>query len=146
MDFTLRSVSAADYAWLWALKRLTMRNYVEQTWGFWDEKVQEDFFRRGFDPAVVKIIVADGRAAGRLHVERHAGEFFLGDIEVHPDFQNRGLGTAVLRALQTEACDCGVPIRLQVLKVNPARHLYLRLGFSDFTKTTTHFHMKWLPR
>ena len=46
MRYTLREVTEADYAWLYALKRETMRCYVEETWGTWDDPFQEEFFRK----------------------------------------------------------------------------------------------------
>ncbi len=36
----------------------------------------------------------------------------------------------------------GVPVALQVLKVNPARHLYERLGFSVVGETAMHCLMR----
>ena len=35
----------------------------------------------------------------------------------------------------------GLPTRLQVLRVNPARHLYERLGFAVVGETPTHYLM-----
>src|SRR4051794_9885795 len=97
LEFTLRAASEDDYPWLWALKRLTMRPYVEQMWGGWDDKAQEDFFRRNFEPANVRVIVVEGQDVGLLHVEREPAALFLANVQVLPEFQNRGLGSAVVR-------------------------------------------------
>ncbi|MEE9280835.1 MAG: GNAT family N-acetyltransferase [Myxococcota bacterium] len=37
----------------------------------------------------------------------------------------------------------GVPVTLKVLRVNPARELYERLGFSVTGETREHFQMTW---
>lgn len=39
----------------------------------------------------------------------------------------------------------GLPTRLQVLKVNPARSLYERLGFELVEETQTHYVMQFQP-
>jgi len=140
--YALRPVTEADYAWLWELKRRTMRAYVEQTWGQWDDGVQEIFFRQGFSPGKLRIIVAGGRDAGLLEVERNGREIFLRRIEIAPEFQRRGLGTAVVGDLAAEAVAARAPLRLQVLKVNPARRLYARLGLRAVGETATHVQMQ----
>ena len=145
MAHSLRAVSDADYLWLWSLKRDTMRAYVEQTWGRWDDEAQAERFRRNFDPLHVHIIVIDGQDAGLLHVERSQEEINLVNIQIAPEFQNRGLGTEVMHALLAEARRDRLPLRLQVLKVNPARRLYERIGFAVAGETGTHFQMRWTP-
>ena len=131
MNFTLRPASPADYAWLWALKRLTMRSYVEEQSGSWDDEAQEAFFRRNFVPAFIRVVVVDSRDVGLLHVEPEPEMLFLANVQILPEFQNRGLGTALIRVVMAEAKAAGLGTRLQVLKSNrPARRLYERLGFA----------------
>jgi ribosomal protein S18 acetylase RimI-like enzyme len=144
---TLRPASSADYQWLWELKRSTMRPYVELTWGHWDEATQEEFFRKHFSSETVQIISLDGQRAGLLNVERETDEMFLANLQIHPSFQNRGLGSAVLQELLESASALGVPIRLQVLRVNVgAARLYGRFGFKLYSETPTHLLMRWNPQ
>lgn len=145
MPHSLRAVSDADYLWLWALKRTTMKAYVEQTWGPWDDAAQAARFRQNFQPLHVHVIVSGGEDAGLLHVERNPGEIFLVNIQIAPEFQNRGLGTEVMHSLLAEARREKLPLRLQVLKVNPARRLYERIGFAVTGETATHYQMRWTP-
>jgi ribosomal protein S18 acetylase RimI-like enzyme len=141
--FTLRAVNQADYRWLWELKRLTMLPYVEQTWGGWDDIAQERFFRQNFTPTTIQIVVANGEDAGLLNVEREPHELFLANIQIHPAFQGNGLGSAVVRTVLESAAALQLSVRLQVLKVNTrARDLYLRLGFTIYQETLTHFLMR----
>lgn len=147
MQFTLRPATAADYPWLWSLKRLTMRPYVEETWGSWDEAAQEAFFRRTYRSETVQLVIVGGLNAGLLHLEREPAAVFLANIQIHPDFQNRGLGTAVIRDVLASAGALGLPVRLQVLQVNlAARQLYQRLGFAVSGETPTHVLMQYRPR
>ncbi|MHC4780253.1 MAG: N-acetyltransferase [Planctomycetota bacterium] len=52
------------------------------------------------------------------------------------------MGSLILD-LQERAREEHLPVRLQVLKVNPARHLYERLGFRCCCETKTHLRMEW---
>ena len=140
--YTLRPVTEEDYAWLWQLKQRTMRAYVEQTWGTWDEGVQDIFFRQGFFPEKLRIIQAGGRDAGLLEVEQNSHEVFLLRIEIAPEFQGRGLGSAVIGELAATARAARLPLRLQVLRVNPARRLYARLGLRVVGENATHVQMQ----
>ena len=64
----------------------------------------------------------------------------IGNIQVHPNFQGRGLGTAVIRA---ECRSTQRTVRLGVLVTNPkAEALYQRLGFVVTEKTDTHHFMQ----
>ncbi|HWA85437.1 MAG TPA: N-acetyltransferase [Opitutus sp.] len=144
--FTLRPATEADYDWLWHLKRETMRPYVVLTWGAWDDDAQEKFFRRSFSPETIQVVGVAGHDAGLLHVEHENDEIFLANIQIAPEFQNGGLGTAVIVALLEVARRLRRPVRLQVLKVNTAaQRLYTRLGFTSAGETATHRLMRWRP-
>jgi len=146
LAYTLRPATLADYRWLWELKRLTMRPYVEQTWGLWDDAAQEQFFRQHFSSETVQIVMLGDRGAGLLNLEPEPKEWFLANLQIHPEFQNRGLGTAVLRTLLESAQQLKKPVRLQVLRVNAAAlRLYQRLGFVVYQETATHQLMRWQP-
>jgi GNAT superfamily N-acetyltransferase len=51
-------------------------------------------------------------------------------IYLKADQQRRGIGTKLLKRLIQEADRSHVPLRLSTAKINPARRLYERLGFS----------------
>ncbi len=146
MEFTLIPATQAEYQWLWELKRVTMQAYVEQTWGLWDDVAQEAFFQRNFRSDTVQLIMVAGRKAGLLEIAREPREMFLANIQIHPDFQNRGLGTAVIENVLETCRLLRLPVRLQVLIVNArARQLYERIGFATYDHTPTHTLMRWRP-
>ena len=121
-----------------------MQHYVAQTWG-WDEAWQRNTFQQHFNPAECQIIAYQGRACGVVSVLERETEVFLKFIEVLPDYQNQGIGTAVIKSILEEAQHSGKPVSLQVLKVNPARSLYERLGFLNTGETATHYLMRATP-
>jgi len=143
-DLTLRKATQQDFDFLYHLNRATMKEYVEQTWG-WDEVWQQRYFRQHFDPAVRQIITFQGRDVGVLSVAEGEAEVFLDTVEVLPEYQGRGIGTCIINSVLTEAHRKDKPVVLQVLKVNPARRLYERLGFSVTGETSTHYLMKAIP-
>ncbi|HZJ53276.1 MAG TPA: GNAT family N-acetyltransferase [Myxococcaceae bacterium] len=90
---------------------------------------QERMFREMWAPAQVCIIQADGVDVGWLQTVASKSDEFLGQMFVDAPFQNRGIGTEVLRGVIDEASRRNLPVRLAVVKFNPARRLYERLGF-----------------
>jgi ribosomal protein S18 acetylase RimI-like enzyme len=137
---TLRPAQEDDYAFLWELHRTVMRPYVEATWG-WDEAWQADHFRAHVALPRCQIIQSAGVDVGVLIVEAQSDRVFLDLIEILPAYQRAGIGTAVMRQVLSQTMDQGLPVALQVLKVNPARVLYERLGFVVTGETATHYLM-----
>jgi len=146
MNFTLRPATTDDSEWLYAVRQATMQTYVEEMFGFWDEAAQRERFLIPSELANMQIITVAERPAGLLQVERSVAGIFLANIQIQPQLQNHGLGTAVVRTLLVEGQARGKPVWLQVLKVNPAaRALYARLGFVVRDESLEHTHMIWRP-
>ena len=145
MEVSLRPATQDDHDFLWWLHCHTMRSYVEQTWG-WDENLQVRRFEEHFDPTAREIIECNGVAIGCISVERRNDLILLGVIEIAPEYQNQGIGTRLITDLQGEGKRQGVPVQLQVLRVNPARRLYQRLGFEIVGETETHYVMSPLKK
>lgn len=77
------------------------------------------------------VAVAGGAIVGYGGLAAFAGEGYIQTVGVHPQYQRRGIGTALLRALLAEAERRGVPeVYLEVRADNPvAQRLYERHGF-----------------
>lgn len=134
----LRPATWEDRARCWQLTRQTMREYVASAWG-WDEADQRRRFEAAFEPGLRWIIEHAGRAIGMLQVDFDATPVRLLNLQVAPSHQRRGLGSAVIGDVVRRAGARGV--WLQVLKVNPAKALYARLGFGVIAETATHWQM-----
>jgi predicted GNAT family acetyltransferase len=77
---------------------------------------------------------------------RTAEQIEIAGIQVLPDYQGRGIGTAVITALTQEGAVKGLPTMLEVEKDNPdAKRLYLRLGFEQQGETHDTFRMTVYP-
>ena len=127
MKVTLRPAVDADF-------EACRRTYFAET-DWINERLQlkrdeqESMFRKHWRPAQVCIIQADGVDVGWLQTVVRKSEHMLGQIFVDAPFQRRGIGTEVLRRIVDEASRRHLPIRLAVVKFNPSRRLYERLGF-----------------
>lgn len=118
-----------------------MRRHVELVWG-WDDAAQEAFFERRWNPEAWQVIEVDGRPAGLLIVEDSPAALYVAEIQILPELQGGGIGTAVLRSVMAG----GRPVSLRVLHVNDrARKLYERLGFRPTHEIETHVYLRWDP-
>jgi len=105
-----------------------MRKYVDVLRG-WQDDVEREDMRKHFQPGVDKIIVANGRDIGRLSVAQGSDCVHLRHMEIDPEYQRRGIGTAVIQDILRAARKASLPTTLTVLDINPAKRLYKRLGF-----------------
>lgn len=137
---TLRPSTDDDSGLVFQIKKAAMRDYIEETWG-WDEEFQLRFHENDFTPLKYRIIECNGDTAGVLAVSRHVDDLRVNEIMLLPPFQRLGIGTALLSGVLADARANGLPVRLQVIKTNPARRLYERLGFEVTGETSTHYTM-----
>ncbi len=137
--------TAADAEFIYATLREGMREYVAETWGEWDEAWQRESFESGFDAAVHRVVSLDGQDVGFIAVREDAGAIWLDRIYIAAAHRNRGLGSALVRDLLALAAGRNLPLRLRVLRANPARRVYERLGFAQSGESATHYEMEVRP-
>jgi GNAT superfamily N-acetyltransferase len=130
-----------DIDFLYTLHVATMKEYVDKIWG-WDDAFQESNFRKNYVPAEIQIVMLDGEEIGMISLEHKVDEIFLRIIEIRPGYQRQGLGTAIIHTIINDATRQKKPVSLRVLKANPAKRLYERLGFRTIEETLTHYIMK----
>jgi ribosomal protein S18 acetylase RimI-like enzyme len=70
---------------------------------------------------------------------------FLEYVAILPEHQNQGLGSEVVRDVLRSGAERGVPVGLSVLKVNPARKLYERMGFQIIGNDEFRYYMEAVP-
>lgn len=107
--------------------------------------VQQRSFQLQYPDADHQLILLGSVRVGRLLVVRSGQEILLADIALLPAFRNAGIGTALIRRLQAEALASDRTVLLRVLRGNPARGLYERLGFQVIGENGTHHSMEWRP-
>ena len=151
MSIDLRSYTPDDDSFLFELYASTRKDEVE-AWG-WDAGQRQAFLKQQFaaqqhsyslqfPQAEHSIIVMDNRPVGRMIVAREDQELRLVDIALLGEHRNNGIGTRLIQELIAEAAKVGKPLRLQVLKSNPAARLYSRLGFLPMGDDGLYLHME----
>ena len=127
-EICTRNATDADFDFLFELHRQTIGPYVEQTWG-WDEVWQRNYFKQHFMSRSCEVIELQDIQIGCIRIEDREEFVLLDYIAIMPEHQRVGLGTRLVRTVLKRAAHRGVPVRLNVLRVNPAKALYERLGF-----------------
>ena len=140
--WTLRPATHADRTFLFELHRAALGAYVDATWG-WDEATQVAFFDARFDPTRREIIQVAGADVGVLAVDDAPGEIYLAMIALLPEWQGRGIGSAIIGSILRRAAKSDRAVTLRVLRRNPrAIELYESLGFTRTRQDDTHVYMR----
>lgn len=142
--FTFRDATEADFTLLQRLHYAGMKRHVEKIWG-WDDDVQIGILRERFDPRLLSVIRYEERDVGVLQVTRSPDAIRLDNILIDPAYQRHGIGTAILASLIAEATDRGVSLTLSVLRPNPAKALYERVGFTAVGEDDARIYMSYRP-
>lgn len=136
----LRTASKEDVPFLLELRQQTMNAYLIAS-GLnpsLEEHMQRILFR--FDCAQIIFLAND--PVGLLKVARDGKDWHLIQIQLVPFLQGKGVGTQLIQSVIDQARSTGASIGLNVLKSNPARRLYERLGFSVVTETARGLEMQ----
>ena len=134
-----------DFDFLFALHRSSMGKYIEEALGAWDETSQRTLYRRYFWPETIEIVEDAFGDIGMLQVFRERRSIYIRALQLDPRFQGNGIGSTILSELQVEAERVALPLELRVLKVNPARKLYVKFGFEDLGESDAYYRMRWTP-
>ena len=71
----------------------------------------------------------------------------IGEIQIQPSYQRRGIGSRVLSDVINQAHKRGKSLALSVaLKNEPAHRFYQRHGFRQMSQTETHYQLQCDPR
>lgn len=149
---TLRPVSSDDEDFLFEVYASTRAEEVAAL--PWDADQRDAFLRiqfaaqqqdyqRRFPDGDHRLMLLDGRPAGRVYLARSEKEIRILDIALLPEHRHKGIGTRMIKDLLKEASQSGKPVRVYVEQFNPALGLFERLGFSRAGDIGTHFLMEW---
>jgi ribosomal protein S18 acetylase RimI-like enzyme len=95
------------------------------------QRAHEAGQRATYPNAEIMIVEHAGTAAGRVVLDTPGSDWRLVELALLPPMRGRGLGAALLEALQARAGAHGAGIRLTVLHSNAtALRLYERAGFA----------------
>lgn len=135
----LRPAMPADEAFLLELRKQTMTEHLSRVGlGLDDEHHRQRLLANYADACV--ICLAD-EAIGLCKAYRSETAWVLMQIQVAPAWQGRGVGADIITALIAQARQERLPVSLSVLKGNPAKRLYERLGFREFAQSEHEFEL-----
>ena len=127
MDLTYSPAAPADAGEIFELCKALIDRYEDISSIDYDRVLA--WVRRKIEENISEYrrILLDGAHAGYFHFCPADEGWELDDLYIFPEFQNRGIGTAVIR----DCCEKG-PVMLYVFKENTgALALYRRLGFRE---------------
>jgi ribosomal protein S18 acetylase RimI-like enzyme len=138
-----RPANEGDREFLETLDRQVLGTYAMRQFG-WDDQELRTRIRQDIRPELRELILVDGRPVGSLWIEDLGTALVIDHIALAPEAQGRGIGTSIIRRVQAQATSTGVGVRLSVLRVNPARAFYERLGFRVVAEDDHRLTMQWM--
>jgi len=133
----LRQALETDLPALAQLHEEGLRPYAEVFYR-WDPRT----FAGEFRPSEGRVLEWRSEVAGFYLIQSREDHLFLAELHVDSRLRNHGLGALLARCALAEAEAEALPLRLWVLRNNPARQLYLRLGFTDIGEGSCHHVME----
>jgi ribosomal protein S18 acetylase RimI-like enzyme len=145
-NLKLRKATADDSEFAYQTKKTSFREYLEKA-SVWNEEEQRKLHQRRFAEHDFRIIHLSGVDVGILAMSRQPDRIKLNQMFILPEYQSKGIGGGCMKLLIKGAAVAQLPIRLQVLKVNPrAFAFYQRFGFKRTGENDDHFLMERLSR
>jgi ribosomal protein S18 acetylase RimI-like enzyme len=93
---------------------------------------------------MTSVVRLNGRTVGYLQVRYEPHRVYIQNIALHPEVQNKGLGTTLLNDVKAAATARKVPLELAVFRSNgSAQRFYERHGFHRTGESKTHIEMSW---
>ena len=120
-----------DLEALVALRIAAMRDSLQRI-GRFDPLRARQRLVESYQPEHTRLILVRGELAGCVALGTGPdGDLWLEHFYLAPEFQNQGLGGAVLARLLAETDATSAGIRLSVLIESPASRIYQRFGFVE---------------
>jgi GNAT superfamily N-acetyltransferase len=139
-EFTLRPADPRDFDFCQRIYFASMTPTIEALQ--LNMARQRDNFAEQWHAAEVRIIVLAGKDIGWLQTTPETDAIFVAQLYLDQSFQGQGIGSGVMRTVIDEAAREGKAVTLGVVKINPARRLYERLGFSITHEDQHKFYMR----
>ena len=94
----------------------------------WQSSQQEQHYTLHYPEAERLVVLREG-AIGRIYVDTTRVEVRLMEVTLLPRYRNQGIGTRLMDELLRYADALGRQASLHVEPFNPAKRMYVRVGF-----------------
>jgi GNAT superfamily N-acetyltransferase len=146
-DYSLIKLIPADEThkeFSYQVKKAAEGEYVTLMFG-WNENVQRDFHAKAWQRQKPDIISYDGKLVGTIATIESEDCVDIEQVFISPDYQNKGIGTHLLKGILDRADQSGKNVTLRFLKNNPVKSLYIRNGFRVVHTDETLYYMERKP-
>ena len=139
MNYQLVAATEEDRQWLEQLRRSVYRDLFFATWGEWNEARHLRHCSECWDRGNIFRVEVGGVRFGMIQLFEGLDAVEVGEIQICPPYQGRGIGSSLLRDTVSKAHASGKKVTLATgLKNDRAFSLYRRLGFDHTGRTDTH--------
>jgi GNAT superfamily N-acetyltransferase len=131
IDYSLIKLIPADETdkeFSYQVKKAAEGEYITSMFG-WDEDVQRSYHIKAWQQQKPDIITYDGKLIGTIATIESEDCIEIGQFFILPDYQNRGIGTHLLKGILDRADQLDRTVTLKFLKNNPVKSLYVRNSF-----------------
>jgi GNAT superfamily N-acetyltransferase len=123
------------------VKKAAEGEYIISMFG-WDEDVQRGFHAEAWQQRKPDIITYDGKLIGTIATIESEDCIEIGQFFILPEYQNKGIGTYLLKDILDRADQLAKNVALKFLKNNPVKSLYVRHGFRLVHTSEVAHHME----
>jgi ribosomal protein S18 acetylase RimI-like enzyme len=142
-EITLRPAKTPDFGFCQRTYFEPMRATINEL-GV-DETNHLANFASRWEAEQVRMVMINGQVIGWLQTAPTDDTLFLAQLFIDTSFRRRGIGSRLMRILIEEAARENKAVTLGVVKTNPARRLYERLGFRVTHEDQYKFYMRRQP-
>jgi len=140
MKLSLRPANDQDLAFCEWLSHRNMAGYLDVRGVEWDP----GRFAASWAEFENRMILAESTVVGLLRLVAEQDALGLRDLQILPEYQRQGIGSWAVQEAQSLAASRGFRrLRLRVYEENPAKALYVRLGFKVESVDPGTVHMAW---
>ena len=144
--FSLMDISDADIDDFILLEKLTHYKYVaehEYFFGEWNEDILRSAFAGKREMTFFKKLIWEDEIVGFLCYDQKEDKIDNIFIRIAEKAQNKGVGTLFLSYLKELSLEYSIPVYLVVIKTNPARNLYEKLGFECYKEQDVFYYYQY---
>ncbi|MEW7289599.1 GNAT family N-acetyltransferase [Aquimarina sp. 2304DJ70-9] len=140
MKIELVKAKETDKNFLLDLRKLTMVKHLEKAGIYLSDEEHvaraHDFFE------ATQILINSSERIGVLKCLETQNSIEIVQLQILPQYQGMDIGKGIANDVISKAQSKNKSVTLKVLKENPARYLYERIGFKITGEDQYEFHMK----
>ena len=150
---SLRPIQDEDLMVLSKIYGSTREKELKQVVGWNDEQkkafvlqqfmAQHEYYQKNYVGAAFYVIQKNKDSIGRLYIHENFQEkgVRIIDIALLPQWQNRGIGSSILKDILAKASTLNRAVSIHVETFNPAMKLYKKLDFEKISETNGVYHL-----